>query len=376
VGENPKAQLKTTAACGQSYGDFRLATHFGTSKVRIMKPRLVNLAVALAVGFFSALGFAQTESTKAFLSLDQALELYQQYSGKTVLRSPNLPTLTEFNAPIPSSDTNGMKAVFENELSNRGIDIIPLHEVFALAVELGWKDSVAANYIATIKPRPSEQSVSSSRPSSTTGGNQEALPRGTIYFGGADLNLVLDLYATLVNRNVLRGSQLSSPTIKLRTESQLAKSAAIYMLEVALALNGIASVEDGTNFVQVVPLKQVANLKLQAPVRNAGDSLLDPQTVQHFGYFPFQPGKPVDKSRQGAVNDLVAYYAVLSGKIAIPSQPIGGISVVFKPQTPLTKPELLYALETTLALSGLTMIEVDEKTIRPGYASERNQARK
>src|SRR5262245_47239501 len=79
--------------------------------------------------------------------LDEALDLYQDFSGKTVLRSPRLPSLSEFNKPIPSSDTNGMKVVLENELLQHGIQFIPHREVFALAVAVGWSNSPEAQIL-------------------------------------------------------------------------------------------------------------------------------------------------------------------------------------------------------------------------------------
>ena len=160
----------------------------------------------------------------------------------------------------------------------------------------------------------------------------------------------------LANRNLLRSSQLSSPTFKLRTETPLPKSGAIYLLEVALALNGVATVEDGTNFVQVVPLRQVANLKLQAPQRRPNEPLLDARTVREFRF-----ASPLD---------LVSYYAELTGRTVLSSNQVRGAVMLLRAQTRLTQPELLYALETTLALNGLAIIEVDDKTIRAGYVRE------
>jgi hypothetical protein len=52
------------------------------------------------------------------------------------------------------------------------------------------------------------------------------------------------------------------------------------------------------------------------------------------------------------------------------------LPVLFKAQTALTKPELLYALEKTLSLSGLAIIQVDDNSIRAGFAREENQAKK
>jgi hypothetical protein len=310
--------------------------------------------------------------------LDEALELYQQYSGKTVLRSPNLPSISEFDKPIPSSDTNGMRVVLENELLNKGVELISLDDAIAMAVESGWKNSSAANYIATIKRRPAQVLAAASNVPAPDGEKpaEDSIPPGTVDFRGADIHQFLDIYALLLNRNLLRSPIISS-TFKLHTQTPLTKSAAIYLLEVSLALNGIASVDDGTNFVQIVPINRIANVKLQAPQRNADDPVLNPTTSREFGYLHSpMPGKGEQKASQGPVNDMVAYYAELTGRTAVPASNAGRMLAIFKAQTPLTKAEMLYALDTTLALNGVAIIEVDDKTIRAGYMNERTEAAK
>jgi hypothetical protein len=347
---------------GKSNNRFRLAITSQSFTVKIMKPATVSLALVLIVSLAERSVLAQAPPREHQTPLDEALELYQECTGNTVLRSPNLPSLTEFNKPILSSDTNGMRIVLENELLNKGIELIPLDNTTAMAVESGWKNSPTANYIATIKPRPTQGSVSTSNvPASTDEKPTEPLiPRGTIDFRGADINQFLEIYALLLNRNLLRAPIISS-AFKLHTQTPFTKSAVIYLLEVSLALNGIASVDDGTNFLQIVPINQVANLKLGAPQRNPDDALLEPNTIQDFR---FSPG-----------SRLVDYYAELTGRTVSTSK-VGGPSLVFKAQTRLTKPELLYALETTLALNGLAIVELDDKTVRAGYLHELKKADK
>jgi hypothetical protein len=343
-----------------------------------MKAAQGMFASSLFIAFASAC-FAQAPSSDKRTPVDEALELYQQFSGKTVIRSPNLPSLSEFNKPIPSSDTNGMRIVLENELLNKGIELVPLSGLIVMAVESGWKNSPAAKYIATIKPRPAQVSVYASELPASNGEKpaEEPIAPGTIDFRGASINQFLDLYAMLLNRNLLRSAQIASSTFKLHTQTPFTKSAVIYLLEVALALNGIASVDDGTDFLQVVPISRIPNLKLQAPQPSPGDPLLDPKSVRDFGYLrSFVPGQGTQISSQEGVNDMVAYYAELTGRTAVSTSKVRGVPAIFRAQTPLTRAEVLYALETTLALNGLAIIEVDDKTIRAGNINERSQASK
>lgn len=319
---------------------------------------------------------AQANSQDHHTPLDEAIELYQEVSGKTVLRSPKLPSLAEFKRPIPSSDTNGLRIVLEYELLTHGIQIVPHREIFALAVEVGWSNSPEAQYLATIKPRSTDASPSASlvpNPADQVPG-REAIPPGTIDFRNADVNQVLDLYGMLLNRTILRSAQLSSPTYSLRTQTPLTKSGAIYAMETLFALNGIAAVEDGTNFVQVAPLKQVPNLALHAPQPIQGEPRIAAERVR-FGGTVFQPGKP-PKHFPDSANDVVSLYAELTGRSAVQSDKAGRQSILFKAQTELTKSEVLYGLETALALHGLTIIEVDDKTIQAGYVRERKKTEK
>ena len=65
------------------------------------------------------------------------------------------------------------------------------------------------------------------------------------------------------------------------------------------------------------------------------------------------------------VDHLVAYYASLVGRKHIPDNTFGQQPILFKMSRPLTKPELLYAIETTLALHyRLRIIRTDDKVVR------------
>jgi general secretion pathway protein D len=81
----------------------------------------------------------------------------------------------------------------------------------------------------------------------------EMIPPGLINFQGVDVNQVLDIYAQLVNRTLLRAS-LPNASIVLKTQTPLTKKEAIEALQAVLALNGIAVINVGDKFVKVVPV--------------------------------------------------------------------------------------------------------------------------
>jgi general secretion pathway protein D len=93
-------------------------------------------------------------------------------------------------------------------------------------------------------------------PASTNGAPaEEMIPAGNINFQGVDVNQVLDVYAQLVGRTLLRAG-LPSAQIILRTETPLTRTEAIQALQAVLALNGIALVNIGDKFVKVLPVDQ------------------------------------------------------------------------------------------------------------------------
>jgi len=64
-------------------------------------------------------------------------------------------------------------------------------------------------------------------------------------------------------------------------------------------------------------------------------------------------------------------YASLAGKTSVPSKEFDGTPIWFHIDTPLSKSELMYAVETTFELNWLRIVEVDEQHIRLGRISER-----
>jgi len=84
---------------------------------------------------------------------------------------------------------------------------------------------------------------------------EEMIPAGNINFQGVDVSQVLDVYAQLVGRTMLRAG-LPPAQIILRTETPLTKTEAIQALQAVLALNGIALVNVGDKFVKVLPVDQ------------------------------------------------------------------------------------------------------------------------
>lgn len=84
---------------------------------------------------------------------------------------------------------------------------------------------------------------------------EEMIPAGNINFQGVDVGQVMEVYAKLVGRTLLRAG-LPTASIVLKTETPLTKSEAIQALQAVLSLNGISVVDIGDKFVKVLPLAE------------------------------------------------------------------------------------------------------------------------
>jgi hypothetical protein len=65
-------------------------------------------------------------------------------------------------------------------------------------------------------------------------------------------------------------------------------------------------------------------------------------------------------------DSLLAFYAQLTNRKPIPNAKLGGVPVDFAVLTPLSKSELLYAIETTLALNGLMIVPGEGDSVQLG----------
>jgi general secretion pathway protein D len=108
----------------------------------------------------------------------------------------------------------------------------------------------------TIPAPPTVSSPDTNAPGVSAGSNSEQMiPPGTINFEGVDVDQVLDVYAQLVGRTILRAG-LPQAQIVLKTETPLTKSEAIEALQAVLALNNIAVINVGDKFVKVLQADQ------------------------------------------------------------------------------------------------------------------------
>ena len=166
-----------------------------------------------------------------------------------------------------------------------------------------------------------------------------------------NLTSVLNLYAGFRNRTVLRSPAVADASLSLvaATTNVAAAAAAI---EKALSAQGAATILDGDKFVMVVPQGEVSRV-------NPHSSQLEAVPAQ-------------DLIPAGALNfpaavlmSVAPIYAELLGRKFDPNTPapLNGI-IVLKNQTPLSKAECLYALDTLFEWQGVKLVPQGDNLIK------------
>lgn len=105
------------------------------------------------------------------------------------------------------------------------------------------------------QPRYQPTTPADSTATAAAAAQEEMVPAKMINWQGVDVNQVLEIYADLVGRTLIRG-QLPAAQIVLKTQTPLTKTEVIQAIQAVLALNGIAVVNIGDKFVKVGPVDQ------------------------------------------------------------------------------------------------------------------------
>ncbi len=100
-------------------------------------------------------------------------------------------------------------------------------------------------------PRYPQPALAAAAAANTNRQPEEMIPAELINFSGADASQVLEVYARLVNRTLLRAA-IPDAKIILKTQTPLTRTEAIQALQVLLAMNNISVINVGDKFVKVV----------------------------------------------------------------------------------------------------------------------------
>ena len=129
--------------------------------------------------------------------------------------------------------------------------------------------------------RPATPVAAGASPANTnliiSGSEEDIIPAGMIRLTEADLGQVLDYYAELTGRTILRPANLPAAKINLRNVTPLTRREGIQALESVLALNQITTVPMEDKFVKVLPSANAGNA--------GGKPVTSPEKIVEFGPF-------------------------------------------------------------------------------------------
>ncbi len=98
-----------------------------------------------------------------------------------------------------------------------------------------------------------ETAMATNVPSGKTGQDNQTFKPGLLRFQAQDLSGVLDLYALLVNKTILRPAVLPDVKITIKNQTELNTEEAIRAINALLAMNGVTLIDVDDKFVKVVP---------------------------------------------------------------------------------------------------------------------------
>ncbi len=283
-----------------------------------------------------------------------------------------------------ATDTNLALAFIAGEFAKHGIKPVKDGEKFVRLQPVGWSNAPPEQFLARLT-RPSPGSAD--------------IPPGFIHWLSVDLNQILATYSDVSHRTILRSPNLICVT-RFRNRTPLTRDEFAYAIRALFALNDVAIIDDGDKFAQVVPLATASQIQTRAPAPAKGERLIDPGKIPTFRNSPVAlsvkppPPKPTPAQQVKATlsrlylrartaifgppatppkpeaDNLVAYYAQLKKAKAIPSKRFGKRPIYFEIKIPLTKTELLYAIEATLAQDNLAIIAVPPNSYQLVHRSE------
>jgi hypothetical protein len=300
--------------------------------------------ILLAIG-------ASAESPGPASPTDTALAIYAHLTGRTVLRPGILPRLREFDAQQVPAETNSAILFIQRQLARGQMELALDGDLFVRVLPAGWKTALYAPLLERIKA-PAAPEPDSASPQA---------PPGVVDLLNVPLEQALMVYSDLRGRTLLRPEGLMPVPIRFRTQSAMPREMVVYGLTVTLTLNGLALVDDGDKFVQVVPVRRFEDVQARAPKPEPGAPVIDPAKVPVF--------RPGFNPNAAAVNlqmaeELIAFYARLADRKFVPSEISVQRPVIFEVRTPMTKAELLYGIETLLALNGLVIVPGEDNSFR------------
>lgn len=193
------------------------------------------------------------------------------------------------------------------------------------------------------------------------------LPVPGIVLEDAGITAVLQLFAQFTNRTLLRWPYLPATSFSLRASAK-DQAGSAQVLAQALVAEGLSIILDGEKFLMIVPKSEAAKVKPHAPLAraSAGSGTKTQAATPGSGGIGQEPLPPGMIDFRGAdVSQVADIYAMMLGrKLDHSERPPAGGTISMTTQTPLTKEEALYAIETSLLWSGIKLVQVGEDKLK------------
>jgi hypothetical protein len=191
----------------------------------------------------------------------------------------------------------------------------------------------------------------------TNAGTPQAGSSLRIVLQDASLEPALRLYSQCSSRSLLRWQVLPKLSFTLNAPAA-DQAAAAQILQDALVKKGLAIIPDGAKFIMIVPKAMAATVKPHSadltPTPDTGQSELLPAGTINF---------PNTDAQQ-----VMQIYAELVGrKLARPTglPLVPNATIQFRNETPLTRQEVVYALDMVFELAGIKMVPAGGDSIKP-----------
>jgi hypothetical protein len=312
---------------GDAFGDFTLHAIEPAESAVTLRVRGTNAPVVLRVPELPGMREAASLHLRSVPS-DLLLELYQQLSGRTVLRGPGLPPNRVDLISDPRLDAQQAVAVLVETLSTNRVLVQPAGGLFAFAVR--------ASELKTLDFIPA--------PGPVGNGPSNVIPRNMFQFFKGDLRQLLDVYGELADLTVLHGDDFAQRHVTVRNETPLTRAEGIWLTEALMQLPGISISHEGENLALVMPFSRTNRVE-----RLATKPLLRDESAV-----------PVTQLREasGSPEKFLKLYCEVAAK-RVGSVDPAVIQVRFECQgmKSLTRREAIYALETVAALQGVVLVE-------------------
>jgi len=196
----------------------------------------------------------------------------------------------------------------------------------------------------------------------------EELPNRTLHLRSAGIEQLLDLYQALIDRTVISKVQVW-PEITLKSSAGLSRNKAAALLTQAFADKGIAVKLSGRDFAFVVQANHAGELSTlsQPPPPESLLRVLQRKIVSMVGIRKVAPGlfpAGMLKFQNSDALQVLDIYQDLSGRTILRPQSLALGKISVRTQTPLTRDQALWLLDTLLFLqSGVAMTPEGEKFV-------------